>query len=143
VSRRFSFGEKSRGKLLTCAPALASVLTRAIELSPIDFTIVHGFRNQAEQDLLFASGASQKRWPLSTHNIMMAGVPYSHAADIAPWIGGAIPWKDTHAFAVLAGVMFAAANERGVELRWGGDWNRNGSTKDQSFMDWGHFELFG
>lgn len=110
-------------------------------MTPVDFTIVWGWRPQHIQDALFASGASKKRWPESTHNHMKDGEPSSLALDFGVWVDGKIPWKDTHMFCVVAGVFFAAAKREGITLRWGGDWDMDGSTMDQSLMDWGHVEV--
>lgn len=139
----FQYGTRSREKLSTCYEPLLRVAYRALELSPIDITIVHGWRSEREQTLLFESGASKTPWPTSEHNNTDEedGDPCSLAIDFAPWINGAVPWSDTHAFAVVAGVFFAAAKEREVTLRWGGDWDMDGSTEDQTFMDWGHVEI--
>jgi hypothetical protein len=49
-----------------------------------------------------------------------------------------IPWQDTHAFAVLGGLMIAAGEILEVPLVYGGDWDMDGLTTDQSLMDWGH-----
>ncbi len=141
----YAFGTRSQDKLATCHPDIIKVANAAILVTPIDFTIVHGWRGMEIQNALFESGASQKEWPDSKHNHMQdtgdltGDVPDSLAIDFAPWINGAIPWKDTHAFAVIAGVFFAVSGD--VTLRYGGDWNMNGLTTDQTFMDWGHIEL--
>ena len=137
----YTFGQKSLDKLSTCDTRLIAAAKQAIEVTPIDFTIVWGFRGEEQQNSLFESGASKKPWPESEHNVMYGSEPFSMALDFAPWIDGAIPWKDTHAFAVVAGVFLAAANLSGSILRWGGDWDMDGSTTDQTFMDWGHLEL--
>jgi peptidoglycan L-alanyl-D-glutamate endopeptidase CwlK len=137
----FLFGKSSREKLLTCDPALRAVATRALELSPVDFTIIYGWRDQATQNALVASGNSKTPWPTSKHNAVNSQGPCSRAIDFAPVSNGRIDWKDTHMFALVAGVLFAAAKERGVKLRWGGDWDSDGNTTDQKFMDWGHIEL--
>lgn len=137
----FVFGAKSRARLETCHPSLRAVATRAIELTPVDFGIVWGFRGQAEQDDMVRSGVSKTPWPTSKHNRMENGIPCSEAFDFAPVVDGKIPWDDTHLFSLVAGVIFAAAVERGVKLRWGADWSMNGLTTDQSFMDWGHIEV--
>jgi peptidoglycan L-alanyl-D-glutamate endopeptidase CwlK len=118
----------------------------AITMTPIDYTIVHGWRGEEIQTVLFESGASKVPWPDSNHNNQaddLDGVvmPCSLAIDFAPLIRGVIPWGDTHAFAVVAGVWFAAAIEQQAVLRWGGDWDMDGSTEDQTFMDWGHVEI--
>ncbi len=92
--------------------------------------------------MLHRTGASEKVWPFSEHNFMLDGKPHSKAFDFAPHLGRrGIPWEDTHLFALVAGVFFAVARELGVKLRWGGDWNMNGLTTDQTFMDWGHLEI--
>lgn len=139
----FVFGDRSRQKLATCHPRLQRIAHRAIALTPVDFTIVHGFRGEELQNKLVAEGASKTPWPTSRHNAMRDGRPSSEAIDFAPWVGGTIPWNDTHLFALIAGVFFAAAKnlDLGPVLRWGGDWDLDGLTTDQTFMDWGHIEL--
>lgn len=139
--KNYVFGKASKAKLETVNPLLADVCRVALLRSPYDFTIVHGWRNEDQQNALFASGASTKEWPWSTHNVMRGGQPYSSAIDFGPWIDGRIPWKETHIFACVAGCMFAAADEVGARLRWGGDWDADGNTKEHKLQDWGHMEL--
>jgi peptidoglycan L-alanyl-D-glutamate endopeptidase CwlK len=142
----FIYGSKSAGRIATCHVKMQDVAMRAIKLTPVDYTIIHGWRGEEVQTVLFESGASKKPWPESEHNheedegdgVLM---PCSLAIDFGVLINGKIPWKDTHAFAVVAGVWFAAAEELGATLRWGGDWDMDGSTEDQTFMDWGHMEI--
>ena len=43
-------------------------------------------------------------------------------------------------FHTLAGVMFACAHTYNIELRWGGDWDGDGTSLDQNFDDLAHFE---
>jgi len=138
----FQFGQRSRQKLDTCHPELITVAELALDKSPVDITIIHGWRGEDVQNALFDSGASKLRYPHSKHNHTDAdGMPESLAIDFAPWVDGTIPWKDTHMFALIAGVMFAAASEVGVRLRWGGDFDMDLSTTDHTFLDWGHMEL--
>jgi peptidoglycan L-alanyl-D-glutamate endopeptidase CwlK len=131
-----TFGALSTAKLASCAPRLAAVARRALEISPYDFTIVYGYRDQKDQDAAVAAGKSKTPWPTSMHNRNP-----SHAIDFAPIFGKVIPWDDTHIFAVVAGCFMAAGQELGTPIRWGGDWDADGSTKDQTLMDWGHVEL--
>lgn len=140
--RQFYFGERSRARLATCHPALVRVAERAIEITPIDFAIIHGFRDEDLQNTLFESGASKVRWPFSQHNNLRGSEPCALAFDFAPWVNDDIDWSDNLIFAKLAGVIFAAGIECKVELRWGGDWDRDASTRDQRYMDLGHIELF-
>lgn len=142
------YGTKSDAKLGTCHPMLKKIAYRALKRSPYDITIIHGWRGEAIQNALQESGASTKRFPDSRHNktddpniASDLRDKTSDAIDFAPWVNGDIPWKDTHIFAVVAGCFFAAAAEFGVTLRWGGDWDSDGSTTDQTLMDWGHVEL--
>lgn len=139
---KYRFGQASSKKLSTCCPELIAVAARALELSPYDFTIVHGWRNEEVQNALFDRRASQKPWPESKHNAMQDDQPASEAVDFAPYIDGTIHWDDTHIFAVVAGCFLAAAKEKGFRLRWGGDWDSDGKSKgDQTFMDYGHVEI--
>ena len=138
----YSFGMKSRHKLDTCHQDLVTIAELAIDLSPYDITIIHGYRGSDVQNALFDSGASQKQYPHSKHNATdRDGVPESRAIDFAPWVNGTIAWGDTHIFAVIAGIMMAIAAQIDVDIRWGGDWDSDGLTSDQTLMDWGHMEL--
>ena len=130
----YSYGSRSLEKLSGVAPELAAIANRAILRTPVDFTIVWGRRGELVQDALFESGASRKRYPNSKHN----ATP-SLALDFAPWVQRRIDWEDTHIFALIAGVFFASAQPG--QLRWGGDWDGDGTTTDQTLMDWGHIEL--
>ncbi len=139
----YSFGSKSLAKLETVHATLNNIAMRALETSPYDFTIIHGWRGEEVQNALQESGVSTKRFPDSKHNVTEPdfGGPMSMAIDFGPWIESDIPWDDTHIFAVIAGCFFTAAHEFGEQIRWGGDWDSDGSTKDQKLMDWGHVEL--
>lgn len=131
---------------MTCHPVLRVVAERALHYSPYDITIVHGWRGKELQNALVDSNASRTRWPDSRHNQTLdpdIDDPFSlsDALDFGPWVDGAVPWDDTHIFAAIAGCFMAAAAELGAVLSWGGDWDTDGSTKDQTLMDWGHVQL--
>ena len=137
----WKYGKSSRKKRDSCHPDLIEVMDSGLELSPVDIAIVWGWRGREVQDGMFRMGASKVKWPKSKHNHTEKDVPASLAFDFGPWVRGEIPWNDTHIFAVVAGVFMTVAKEKGIRLRWGGDWNMNGLTTDQTFMDWGHLEL--
>lgn len=139
----YKYGKSSNEKLATCHPTLSGIAIRALEYTPYDITIVHGWRGEEVQNALFASGASQTPWPDSKHNHLdKYGDPFSIALDFAPYIPGVgIPWKETHIFACVAGCFFAAAHDFGAVLRWGGDWDNDGNTREHKLQDWGHIEL--
>lgn len=62
----------------------------------------------------------------------------ARAVDLAPY---PVVWTDLKKFAVIAGMMLAAANEMGVKLRWGGNWDGDNDLHDNKPEDPGHFEL--
>lgn len=137
----FQYGSKSMERLDTCHTDLRSVALGVIKRTPVDLTIVHGWRGEELQGELVRNGVSKAPWPTSKHNHESDGLPCSLALDFAPFVNNMIPWDDTHLFALIAGVFFAEASDLNVKLRWGGDWDMDGLTTDQTFMDWGHLEL--
>lgn len=129
------FGSASEAQLATVNPVLVGVCREAIK--HLDFTVVEGHRDQEAQHKDFLQGKSRLDWPNGNHNKLP-----SDAVDLAPY---PVDWKDgelPHArFALLAGVMKTCADNLGVKIRWGVDWNRNWDPRDETFLDWGHFEL--
>jgi peptidoglycan L-alanyl-D-glutamate endopeptidase CwlK len=70
----------------------------------------------------------------------------SKAVDVTPWFKGVkIDWKDIPAFARLAGYVQRIADEKGIKIRWGGDWNGDwrtaGHDPNERFLDAPHIEL--
>jgi len=106
---------------------LIDVCNAAIKV--IDFQIVDGLRTIEEQRINVVRG---KSWTMNSKHLD------GKAVDLAPY---PVVWADTEMFCVLAGVMRACAAQVGMKLRWGGDWNRNSSTKDERNRDYGHFEI--
>jgi peptidoglycan L-alanyl-D-glutamate endopeptidase CwlK len=100
-------------------PELVRVVIRARAVEP--FTVIEGVRTAERQAALVAQGASQT---LKSRHLT------GHAVDLGPV---PLDWKDKAAFRRLAKAMKRAADEEGVPLVWGGDW--------QSFYDGPHFEL--
>lgn len=126
-----SFGAKSRSILMTCHPDLIEICEAVIET--YDFTVLEGHRSDERQEELFRQGKSKLRAGESKHNQYP-----SEAVDIAPY---PIDWNDSRRFFLLAGMMFHAAAELDIRIRWGGDWDGDWSHVDQSFHDFPHFEL--
>lgn len=132
-------GKLSTERLATCHPDLQRLLRevdrRLGASKALDFTVVCGHRGQKEQDEAFNAKPqrSTKRWPDSKHNKLP-----SLAVDVAPY---PTFWGDEASFARLAGYIEAVADELGIPIRWGGDWNGNGRTEDERFVDLPHLEL--
>ena len=53
-----------------------------------------------------------------------------------------IDWKNTRPFVMLAKeIVLPLAKDMNIPIRWGGDWNMNGRTEDEKFVDMPHYEL--
>lgn len=136
----YKFGKNSEAKMETIDPRLVRVLRRALGYNVIDFSVTEGARSKAEQNRLYEIGRSKLMWPYSKHNVTEKN-PKSEATDLMPWVNGASSDHVAHC-CLLAGLMFAAAAEEGVPIRWGGNWDRDGEpVTDQSFNDLVHYEL--
>lgn len=100
-----------------------------------DFTVSTSVRGRSAQNAAAAQGNSQARFGQSAHNYKPAvGV------DLMPW--PFLGWKNINQFRELAHVMLAAAHAKRILLRWGGDWDMDGSEADEhGLRDFGHFEL--
>lgn len=141
-----SFGKGSTEKLKTLHPKLRLVVQKALDFGVMDFSVIDGIRTYEEQRELFLAkppktkldGVTRK----SKHQADENG--FSQAVDLLPYpaeINGVNVWSDSSRFHILAGLMYAAASELGVVIRWGGDWDSDGNNKDSSFDDLPHFEL--
>lgn len=124
------FFAASLQKLGTCHPDLQRVMMEVVKYE--DAIVLEGFRDEAAQEAAFAAGNSTKHWPDGNHNKMP-----SDAVDVAPF---PIDWDDRVRFGRFAGRVLQIADQLGVKLRWGGDWNMNGKTTDQKLSDLPHFE---
>ena len=131
----FHFSDKSLHEIHTCDVNLQEMIATALKLTPLDFTVLQGYRSLEEQRRLFSEGKTKIDGVtnLSNHN----HTP-SRAIDIAPY---PIDWQDMERFRFLGGFILGIAGSRGLRIRWGGDWDGDGSFKDQSFDDLPHFEL--
>jgi len=119
----FKLGKRSIERLQGVHPDLVKVVERAIDLSPVDFTVLEGLRSPERQQTLVASGASQT---LNSRHIT------GHAVDLGAWVDNQVDWS-WPLYHKIANAMKAAANELGVAIVWGGDW--------KTFKDGPHFEL--
>jgi len=127
------FSTKSEEKLATCHPDLQT-LFRAVVLHR-DCTIVEGHRGKIAQDTAYAAGRSRRPWPKGEHN----AVP-SRAVDALPFVNGRI--CDTEAECrAFGGFVMGVAAMLSISVRWGGDWDGDGDSHDQSLHDLCHFEL--
>ncbi len=127
------YSGRSLAKLSTCDDRLVR-LFREVDRLGFAHTIITGHRGQVAQQEAFESGHSKTDWPDSKHNASP-----SLAIDAKP--DAARDWLDVDAFRYFAGAVMMQAAVRGLKVRWGGDWDRDGDMNDQSFNDLAHFEL--
>jgi hypothetical protein len=119
----FVLGARSLKNLVGVDQRLVDVVRRAIEITPIDFTVLEGLRTKERQAELVAAGKSQT---LNSRHLT------GDAVDLAPWVHGAVSWAWPD-FNRLAPAIKAAANECRVAVQWGGNW--------PSFPDGPHWQL--
>lgn len=137
----YEFGGRSRKNLGNVERSLVKVAEKALSYGVMDFSVIEGYRSPERQLELYKDGKSQidginKK---GKHNYQP-----SRAIDILPYpanINGINVWKDEQRFCVLAGLMYAAASELNVKLRWGYDWDGDGNNADSTFHDLPHFEI--
>ena len=137
----YRLSSTGRARRETLHPDLQLIVDELLE--EVDFTLICAHRTQAEQDKSVADGVSKTPWPRSKHNAYP-----SEAMDIAPYFKelGGIDWEDIPAIANLVGRAQSIAHRLlregkiRCELRWGGDWDGDGRTRDQGFMDYVHLE---
>lgn len=115
----YSLGAKSMAELQGVDPRLVLVVRAAIVMSKQDFSVHDGLRTTAEQKEYVRRGVSK------TMNSMHMKQPngFSHAVDLVPWINGQLRWEWKPLFVIAAAVSEAAVKQ-GVDLIWGGVWDR-------------------
>ena len=134
----YTLGERSRRNLEGVHPTLVKVAERAIQLSPQDFTIIEGVRTLEKQREYYNKGASKTM--KSKHLIQADG--FGHAIDVYPYYDGKVQVNAPFSkFKEVAQAFLKAAGELGVNLTWGADWNQNGRTDDERFIDSPHFQV--
>jgi hypothetical protein len=129
-----SFGRDSKRILATCHPKIQIILHEVIK--HFDCTVIWGHRGKAAQNEAFRTGASKKPWPTSLHNAEPA-----MAVDVCPY---PIDWSDVDRFRYFAGFVVGIGAMLDIQIRWGGDWDRDTEVRDnRAFNDLAHFELVG
>lgn len=136
----FTLGKRSLDRLKGVHPDLVGVVKRAIQITPVDFTVIEGVRTLARQKQLYAQGRTKPgpkvTWSMQSRHIT------GHAVDLGPFDAhGNILWSDPKKFMVIGKAMFAAAAELCVPLRWGYDWDGDRILMESGEYDGPHFEL--
>lgn len=134
MAKGAKLGERSIKRLSSCHPEIIRLVRWVEERIYFDITVLEGKRSDERQQELFSQGFSQLDGV--SRKSKHQRTP-SDAIDIAPY---PVDWDDKNKFYLLAGYMLAGAAELGLDIRWGGDWDRDGDLGDSSFIDLPHFE---
>ena len=121
------FGKRSKERLRGVDARLVSVLNELVKI--MDVTIIEGLRSEQRQEKLLKEGSTKTKF--SKH---ITG----KAVDLAPY---PIDWKDRDRFHYMGGMIRGIAKQLNVPVRWGGDWDGDGETKDNKFDDLVHVEI--
>ena len=143
------YGNSSKAKLATTDQRLQDVMNEVIR--DFDCSIIYGERTAEEQFELYKRGREERngKWVITnplqkvtncdgTNKVSNHNYKPSRAIDAAPY---PIDWRDTDRMYYFAGFVMATAVRLGVNLTWGGDWDRDTEVDDQSFDDLVHFEV--
>ena len=125
------FGKKSKKELATCRPEVQEVFNEVIKT--VDCSVLEGHRSEDRQNTLYKEGKTKVTYPKGRHNSSP-----SRAVDVCPY---PIDWSDRERFHLFAGFVIGIARSKGINLRWGGDWNQNWEVDDNKFDDFPHYEI--
>ena len=125
------FGRRSKERLVTCEKDLQMVFNEVIK--HVDCSVLEGHRSGERQDKLYDEGKTKVRYPNGRHNSNP-----SLAVDVTPY---PVDWADRERQTLFAGFVLGVANQMGIKLRWGGDWDQDFKVQDNKFDDFPHFEL--
>ncbi|KJF76091.1 peptidase M15 [Morganella morganii] len=133
-TRGFKFSQRSENNLRGVNPVLVRVIRRALELSPDDFAVIEGRRTPEKQAEYVRKGSSQ------THNSRhLTG----DAVDVLPSaMKPGMDWNENaHLFDPVLQAIKTAADEQGVILRFGKNWQSDPALPGQTkFPDYPHVE---
>ena len=132
----YSLSETSLSRLSRVDARLVAVVKRAIQITTQDFMVLEGYCSQERQDELYAQGRT-KPGPVVTW-VKVGTHTSGTAVDLVPY---PVDWNDLSKFDAISKAMFDAAKELGVKIRWGANWNQNGTPRERGESDSPHFEL--
>ncbi len=125
------FSRRSLDRLETCHRDLQRLFKEVVK--GFDCSILCGERGEEDQTRAFKDGLTKVEYPFSKHNKRP-----SDAVDVAPY---PIDWNDLNRFYLFCGYVKRTAEELGIEVRGGYDWDGDTEVLDQTFNDLPHWEL--
>lgn len=140
----YKLSNKSKERLATCDIRLQKVIEKAITESEIDFGVTCGHRTIAEQQKLYAQGRTTKGSIVTQLDGVKKKGKHNYtpslAVDVVAFIDGKVSWEGKY-YHTISKAILKAAKDLGIKIRWGGDWDGDGITSDEKFIDLPHFEL--
>ena len=126
----FKLSNRSLRKLEGVHPILVETVKKAIDISLVDFGVIYGVRDLAEQKKLYEAGRSQTM--RSKHLVQEDG--YSHAVDLMAFDGKNPSW-DIVMYDDIADAMMMASKQTGAKICWGAAWHINNIAEWDGTME--------
>lgn len=107
-------------------------LNKDIRFNDYTLIIVEVLRTAERQKFLFSKGLTKT---LNSNHIK------GLAVDLCFSKSGIAIWNDKFLWSILYGLFIVFIKSNKLQGRWGGDWNGNGLSSDEKFLDSPHFEI--
>lgn len=133
-------GKTSRSRLEGVHPDLVRVIEEAITDCPIDFGVSSGKRDAEEQNILYNKGLSKCDGYIKISDHQPKEDGYGYAVDIYAYLNKKASYDKRH-LCVIAGHILGKANELGIKLQWGGDFDGDWDMDEHDFVDMPHYAL--
>lgn len=122
--------QKSKERLATVEPALASVIEACVAKFPKAMSITEGIRTIEQQRQYVKEGKSKT---MNSYHIPRPGRKYARAVDVAIFKDDGTYSGDMADYKEFAVLVLKEAAKRGLKIRWGGNWT--------TFPDGPHFQI--
>lgn len=149
MSAAYKYGRHSRAVLATLHPKLRELVQAVLEYR--DHKLLRGVRDVAEQAGYVEAGLSQtmdsRHLPGGGYrdpsDVLKAEAEFpdlAYAVDMTVFHHGKVSYVKREV-AYFMGYVQAKADELGIEIRWGGDWDSDVDQDEHAFWDGVHVEL--
>lgn len=136
MASNHKFSKQSEQRLTGLNPKLVQVVRLALQKTKQDFLVLEGLRTPQRQRELYNQGRTTPgkivTWTMKSNHLT------GNAVDLVPY---PVDWNTVEKFDQIALAMFSAANELGIKIRWGADWDMDGKSRERGESDSPHFEL--
>lgn len=139
----YKYGRGSKLVFRTLHPALQQILLEVLKY--YDHSLLRGIRDVEQQREYVRQGLSKtmdsRHLPGGGYQPNDPDYPdRSYAVDVAPFINGKVSYNHKEV-AHFMGYVQRVADEMGIAIRWGGDWDKDRNQREHTFWDGVHIEL--